>query len=171
MTKKIVFIILLLSVLGGFAQKSVYFKVDPSENIVFLYPMKGMVQPAALKPPYDLPVSLKQKRQSVHDIQALLKEKFPGVSDEDFKTLRKVIYKVYFSGEGKVLYYTITFPSRSNDLLSRFEKQMYEVAEVLSAWDFSRYGLNIPYKNDISNQFGIIAFPLQWLKTDWKDNE
>lgn len=166
MRKKVLFLIVFLCSLSVFPQKSMYFKVIPTERNLFLYPVNGMQRPEGLKPPYDRPVSLKQERESIRDIQALLKEKFLGISDQDFVILKKVVYNIYFSQKGKVIYYEILFPASSEDAFPCFEKQLYEVAETLSTWDFSRYGLNIPFKDESLKQYGVIGFPLLWIKSN-----
>lgn len=158
-------IVILLFSIGVYAQRSIYFKVDLSEDFVFLYPTNGMTIQGA-QPPYDKPISLKQEKEAIQDIQNLLKEKFPEVSDEDFEILRRVSYKIYFSGKGKVTYYYIVFPRQNIDSFPRFEEQLYEVGETLSSWDFSKYGLNIYSPDEVSKRIGIITFPLMLLRIE-----
>lgn len=171
MRKKICLIVILLSSIGVFAQKSNYFKVDSAESVIFLRPTNGMVRPASVKSPYDIPISLKQEKEAIIDIRKLLKEKFPKVNDDDFNILKNVVYIVYFSGKGKVIYYNIMFPIQYMDSFTRFEKQLYEVAETLSDWDFSKYGLNIYSPDEVTNRIGGLNFPLLWLRSRSENRE
>lgn len=167
MRKKIGLVVILLCCsLGGFTQNIQYFKVDTLRHSVLLTSSKGMKHPGALKAPYDIPISLKQDRKAVMDIITLLKEKFLEVSDEDFTALKMVVCKVFISKKGQVIYYEIRIPSESVHILPQYKKQFQEVMETLSAWDFSRYGLNIPFKDKQVNQYGVIGFPLLWIRSN-----
>lgn len=164
MKMKIGFIVLLLCSMSVYAQKSNYFKVNAEKEYVFLRPKTGGMF-RGVQPPYDIPISLQKEKAAFKDIQNLLKEKFPEVNDEDFKILKRVVYKVCFSGEGKVTYYDIAFPSQHIDSFPRFEERLYEVGETLSGWDFSKYGLNIYSPDEVAKRIGVISFPLLWLRS------
>lgn len=171
MRKTIGFILILLCSLGVSAQKSNHFKVNAGEGFTSLYPSNGMVRPAAVKPPYDIPISLKEEKKAIRDILDLLKEKFPEVSDKDFGMLRRVTCTIYFSGVGKVIYYYILFPTEYMDSFPRFEKPLYDIVETLSTWDFSKYGLNVYSPDEVSHRIGGIRIPLLWLRSKWENNQ
>lgn len=166
--RKIIGLMAILLCVGSevVAQKARYFKVDTLTNALYLTPANGMKHPGVVKIPYDIPISLKQNREAIVDIKNLLKQKFPEVSDDDFLALKEVVYMVYFSKEGKVTYYEIRIPVKYIDIFSHYEKRLYEVAETLSSWDFSRYGLNIPFKDEPVNPYGVIGFSLLWVRSN-----
>lgn len=170
MRSEILLMLILLCCIGGYAQKSKYFKMNPGKEYVSLRPTNGMVF-RGVKPPYDIPISLKEEKKAILDILDLLQDKFPEVSDKDFEMLRRVFCAIYFSGEGKVTYYYILFPSEYMDSFPRFEKPLYDMVETVSNWDFSKYGLNIYSPDEISNRIGGMRIPLLWLRSEWKNNQ